>query len=283
MDFIRQQNQLIQEAEACMRRIQDDLKSVVKLSQEKDEDEGGSEVDNLRTLQLVLQFRLDTQDALQRLFQFSQSVWQILGVSSQYSSQLNLERLAFALGSEDLHHALSMLNRLIDSLLRVLQRLSLNQFAQNSALKSRKSFVMKRPATTPVMTQKMVRLVDLTKSFTFILNQLTNNLVDIPGQAVVGPVLDNIGKFEGPISYFYQALQNGLVLSGSLYQQLEATCQLNKKMDELIHQANTVLQQSLQLTAQPRLYQPSKQLSSSVELEARAAEKRLGHFFTPHP
>jgi hypothetical protein len=285
MNLITQQNHLIQEAETCIRQIQDDLKSVVQLSQKKeeDDDDAGSETDNLRTLQLVLQFRLDTQDALQRLFQFNQSVWQILDLSPQYSSRMNIERLTFALGSDDLHHALSMLNRLIDSLLRVVKRYALAASAQNQASKSHKLLKTKHAPSISPRLQKMIHVVDMTKSFTFILNQLTNDLVDIPGQPVPGPVLDNIAKFEGPISHFYQALQNGLELAGGLYQQLEATCQLNKKLDELLHQSNLVLQQTTQLNPQPRLYQPSKALPSSLELEARAAEKRLGHFFRPQP
>jgi hypothetical protein len=285
MDFIEQQNKLILEAEACMKRIQEDLKSVVLLSQkkEREDEEGGSETDNLRTLQLVLQFRLDTQDALQCLFQFSQSVWQALDISPQNSSQVNIERLSFALGSDDLHHALSMLNRLIDSLLRIIKRYALVASAQNQAPKSHKPLMKPAPSSVSPRLQKMVHLVDLTKSFTFILKQLTNNLVDIPGQPVMEPVLDNIAKFEGPISYFYQALQNGIELSAGLYQQLEATCQLNKKLDELLHQSSLVLQQTLQFSMQPRLYRPSKELSSSLELEVRATKKRLGHFFRLQP
>ena len=282
MDLIKQQNQLIQEAEACLTRIQDSLKSAVDLSDEET-GEGGSQVNHLRTLQLVLQFRLDTQDALQQLFRYSQSVWQILGVSSQYSTTTNLERLSFALGGEDLHHALSMLNQLIDALLRVLQRLNLNQTTQQRTSTNRKSVLLKPPPTASRLQQKMVYCLDNQKSFNLILNQLTNSLEAIQAQEDMGgEVLACICKLEGPISHFHQALQNGLVVSGGLYQQLEASCHLNHSLDELLNIAHEVLEQSPQLLEKPRLFQPTKVISTSQELEARAAEKRLGHFFRPY-
>lgn len=273
--FLKQFKQLMQEAEACLTEVQDNLQQIVD-SPINEENE--SEIDGLRTLQLVLQFRLDTQDALQKLFRFNQGIWQVLGVSPQNSSSANLERLAFALGKSDLQHALSMLNRLIDSLLRILQRYYLKQ----SAPTNRKPALMQRPANTSGRYPKMVRLVEQQKSFHFILNQLSNSLESLAGAPAVGPVLDYICKLEGPISHFYQALQNGLVLSEGLYKQLEETCQLTKQMDELIHQANLVLEQSHQLVETPKLFRPTKKLSSSQELEERAAEKRLGHFFRPY-
>lgn len=282
MDFIKQQNQLIQEAEACLTRIHDSLRAVVELSDDET-GEGGSDVGRLRTLQLVLQFRLDTQDALQHLFQYSQSVWQIIGVSSQYSKNTNLERLAFALGAEDLHHTLSLLNQLIDKLLLVLQRYQSNQASQHRVPANRKSAALKAPPTTSRMYQKMVCCLDNQKSFNFILNQLTNSLEAIQVQEDMGAeVLDCICKLEGPISHFHQALQNGLVVSAGLYQQLEASCHLNHSLDEVLNIAREVLEQAPQLIEKPRLFQPTKSISTSQELEARAAEKRLGHFFRPY-
>ncbi len=280
MDLVKQQNQLIQEAEACLTRMQDSLQSAVDLSDEET-GEGGSEVNNLRTLQLVLQFRLDTQDALQQLFRYSQSVWQILGVSSQYSTTTNLERLSFALGGEDLHHALSMLNQLIDALLRILQRYHLNQAPQHTTT-NRKSVALKPPPTTSLVHQKLVYCVDNQKSMNFVLSQLIGSLESSQAQAnLSGEELDCICKLEGPISHFRIVLQNMLVVSARLYQQFEARCHLNHTLGELLNTAKNVLEQSPQLLEKPRLFQPSKVISTSQELEARAAEKRLGHFFRP--
>lgn len=283
MDLLKQQNQLVQEAKACLARIQDSLKSVVDLSNDET-GEGGSDVDSLRTLQLVLQFRLDTQDALQHLFQYSQSVWQMIGLSAHASKSTNLERLAFALGCDDLHHTLSMLNRLIDALLRVLHRYQLKQVDQQRSKTHRKPVVLKSPSTASRLYQNMRYCVENQKSFNFILNQLTNSLEAIQAQEDMGgEVLDCICKLEGPISHFHQALQNGLMVSAGLYQQLEASCHLNHSLDELLNIAKTVLEQSPEPLEKPRLFQPTKAISTSQELEARATEKRLGHFFRPTP
>ena len=275
MENIKQQKKLIEEAGDYLRRIQDDLTQIVNYP---DDEESDSEEGTLRTLQLVLQFRLDTQDALQKLFQFNQDIWQILGISPRNSSTINLERLAFALGKNDLQHALSMLNRLIDSLLRILKRYHSKQLSPMNSQRP----VMLPPKNTSMRYQKMVFVVEHQKSFNFILDQLTKSLEATAAEPIVGPVLDHICKLEGPISHFYQALQNGLVLSEGLYKQLEETCQLTKQMDELIHQANLVIQQSHQLLETPRLFHPTKVLSTSQQLEDRASEKRLGHFFRPY-
>jgi hypothetical protein len=287
MDWAQHHEQLITEATQCLFRVQNELRAVVI---EPEEDEGGGEgaqhsSDNemLHMLQLMLQFRLDTQDALRRLFQYSQGLWQILGLSPKNAVNTNMERLIFALGSEDLHHALSMLNQLIEALLRVLQRLQLNQSAQRKSALSRNRALMQRAPTTSKSYQHLVHVVDSQKSFIFILNQLTNSLVTLEAEPAIGPVLDYISRLEGPVSHFHQALLNGLELSAGLYQQMEATCQLNKKLDELILQANLVLERAYQHTEQPRLFHPTKALSSSESLEARAAEKRLRPFLRPWP
>ena len=277
MDFIQKQNQLIQEAESCLTRIQNSLKEVVELSDEES-GEGGSVSSQLHTLRLVLQFRLDTQDALRHLFQYSQSVWQILGVSSQYSKNTNLERLAFALGGDELQVTLSMLNQLIDKLLRVLQRYELNLIGQRG-FSHRKEASMKAPPNTSRRHQQLVFCVQHQKSFNATLDQLTNSLEAIQAQEDMGgEVLACIAKLEGPISHFHQALQHGLIVSAGLYQQLEAQFHLIKDLDHTSHK----MEQAPLCLEKPRLFQPNKLISNSQALEARATEKRLGPFFRPY-
>lgn len=285
MDIIKQHERLIREATECLNRINQDLDSIHK-DDYPDESDPNSELELLRTLQLVLQFRLDSQDALQHLFEFSQSLWQVLGVSKQNSSSTNIERLAFALGGEDLHHALSILSRLIDALLRVLQRYNLGKTAQNRAfgIANRKQIEAHQVTEPSRLYVKMVRVLDVQKSFNLLLEQLENSLEDaIAGQPHhPGPILDYIGKLEGPISHFHQAVLHGLIAAGGLYQQMEARTHFNLKLDELLHKANQTLEQTHHIVEAPKLFQPIKTISTSQELEARAAEKRFGYFF-PHP
>lgn len=282
MDFIHHHNQLLLEAEASLKRIQAEL---IDLSLD-DEDEGSggdSEMNTLRTLQLVLQFRLDMQDALQLLFQFSQSLFQILGLSPLHSRELNMERLGFALGGADLHHALSMLSRLIDALLRIVQRYHLGPSIQNRANLNRQKTMERLAYTPPPLQLKMIKLVSLQQSYNLILEQLRNSLEDaIEGQPVLGPLYEHITKLQGPISRFTQAMRHGLIAVGGLSQQLETSCQMNKKLDELLLKANQVLTLAPQLIETPRLFKPNKIISTTQALESRASEKRLGCFFS-HP
>ena len=193
--------------------------------------------------------------------------------------------MSFALGGEDLHHALSILSRLIDALLRILQRYHFGRTAQFRAamITNRNQLEAGKVNKPHPMYTKMVCVVENQKLFNDIIEQLENSLEDaISGQAQLGPLLDHIGKLQGPISHFHQAVRHGLIAAGGLYQQLQARTYFNLKLDTLLHKANQVLDLAPQLTAAPRLFQPTKALSTSQKLEARAAEKRLGQFF-PHP
>ena len=284
MDLISRQNQFIKEGQDCLSRIQEDLAAVASLHQSKKLTGEAAEIDSLRTLQLVLQYRLDNQSALQRLFLIHQNLWQVLGVSPQQSNAINMERLDFALGTDDLHHALSILSQLIDALLRVIHRYSDKKKEMGTAL-NRKQLVMRKPKNTQsIQFKKMVKVVEAQKSFNFILDQLGNTLenVVIEGDSIYGPIYDHIGQLNGPIYLFYTALRLGLAVSTGLYKQLQVNCNLNKKLNELLLEANNALAQSHQLVDRPQLFRPSKQISSSQELDARAAEKRLGCFFY-HP
>lgn len=276
------------EGELTLENLQKELDAFGQLfsknlpkAEDEDSDDGGSQIEHLRTLQLVLQFRLDSQDALNRLFRFSQSIWQVLGVSAQYSSTVNKERLSFALGADDLHQALSMLSQLIDALLRVLQRHYSHRLAP---VGFRKQPENPAPVKEPILSKKMVRIVQLQKTFNTLTEQLELTLEDaIEGAPQIGPILDYITKLEGSISRFKKAIEHGLVAAGGLYQQLEAKVHFNKKIDELLHQANLVLGYSQPILEKPRLFRPTNTKSPTLtELDERAHEKRMGKFFF-HP
>ena len=78
-----------------------------------EEDESG---EGARILQMILAYRLDTQAALQALLQLDHGLMQALGVSSHHTESINIERMAFALGQDDLKQILHALSKLLDSL-----------------------------------------------------------------------------------------------------------------------------------------------------------------------
>ena len=68
-----------------------------------------SDESGIQLFQLVLEYILDSQSALARLFQMEQLLFQILGIEPLSSFNVNLERAAYALGSDDLNDILSQL------------------------------------------------------------------------------------------------------------------------------------------------------------------------------
>ena len=276
-----EQKKWMQEAEDALALIHSDLTFVAQHVKDKPkvEKEDDDDIGTLRTLRLVLQYRLDTQDALQRIFGFSQSLWQILGVSKQNSSSVNVERLSFALGSEDLHHVLAMLSRLIDSLLRILKR-----YYSKPTMASGKPVLKPVPATESVLYKKMSRVVDTQKIVNILIDKICHSVTLKPMKPVSSAVFDEYDQLQAPIPRLIEAMGKGMALSGGVYAQCALNCELAPKLENLIQKADYVITHAPQLFNKPMLFKPTKELSNTEELEARAAEKRLGRFFMyPHP
>lgn len=278
-----EQKKWMQEAEDALARIHTDLTFVaahVKDKPKTEAEEDDDDIGTLRTLQLVLQYRLDTQDALQQIFGFSHSLWQILGVSKQHSNSVNFERLSFALGSEDLHHVLAMLNRLIDSLLRILKR-----YYSKPSLAFGKPVLKPVPATQSVLHKKMSHVVDTQKTVNALIDKICLSVTLKPKEPVSSAVFDAYDQLQAPIPRLIEAMGKGMALSGGVYAQCALNCELAPKLENLIQKADYVITHAPQLMSKPPLlFKPTKELSNTEELEARAAEKRLGRFFMyPHP
>ncbi|HFL3389827.1 TPA: hypothetical protein ACG3OE_003092, partial [Legionella pneumophila] len=96
--LIETQSNLIKQAETELIQSNQLLES---LQQEKglQEESDLDELDSLKSLILVLQYRLDTQNALSQLGHLQQYLLQLLGIEAKHSFEFNLERLAFALGT----------------------------------------------------------------------------------------------------------------------------------------------------------------------------------------
>src|SRR3990167_11188165 len=67
-------------------------------------------------VQLILQYRLDTQDALATLVRLDNGILQVLGINRLQSSRVLIERLMYALGKDDLKNILRALSLLVQSL-----------------------------------------------------------------------------------------------------------------------------------------------------------------------
>lgn len=210
--LIETQSNLIKQAETELIQSNQLLES---LQQEKglQEESDLDELDSLKSLILVLQYRLDTQNALSQLGHLQQYLLQLLGIEAKHSFEFNLERLAFALGTDELKQILAMLHHLVDSLLRVIAQKQLKEsHDKRKSLEQTKQF---KPIDT------LVKVLNKQKLFMAKLDELKLVLENIGGAPQPGIVYDHIAALQGPISRFYQALQHGLGLSNSLYQQLQ--------------------------------------------------------------
>jgi hypothetical protein len=244
-------------------------------SQESEDitDFSGEDESSLKTLALVLQYRLDTQSVLIQLGKLQNYLLQLLGIEPQHSHEMNVERLSHALGTDELKQVLSRLNHIVDSLLRIL------------ALQS-KSSLGNRPVFINTKNEKMLNVINkaLTHQRTFAtkMSELQLVLENIPGSPHQGIILDHIAALQGPVSRFEKALQHGLVLSAGLYQQLENKNKLQYQVPNTVLQPSQILKNNMSSPGLKNMFKPSPQLSDSERLEERASAKRLGHFFY-HP
>ncbi len=233
-----------------------------------------SVIEGAHSLQYILQYRLDTQDALALVRQMDQSVLQILGIELQASPGENLERMGFAVGQEDLHQILFALSRLADALLRVAYQY---QNKKRSYLERKNKKNVKSHSYSQFNT-KLYKATQYQKQFAKELLKSHLTLQMLVKMEAIGPVFDHISALKGPISRFYQAIQSGLSQSHHLYQKINQGLKLDKSLAGMLENINVVMKQ-LPLPNQQQLFHPVKLEETSEQLEKRASKKRLGHFF----
>lgn len=227
-----------------------------------------------RIIQLILEYRLNAEDALAQLLNLDHHLLYILGIQPQHSAKANMERLAYALGSDDLKNILHTLSQLVDYLLRIARRY------QKQQEKTQQHRVENQPARMPRQLKGMQKLVTQQKVFIALVADISKNLEQLTKLEPVGPVLDHIAGLRGPISRFYQAMQNGITATDGLYKQINKTAVLDETLGLVLKQAEQVLQQLPPLQPQP-LHQLGHfaEQTTTEQLEQRAAAKRMRPFF----
>lgn len=260
-------NQALAESQTILQELVDDS-TLITLPED-------SSMSRAQILQLILQYRLDSQDALAKLLQLEHGVLQALGIAPQQSSKINLERMMYALGHDDLRHILSSLNQLVSALLRVVHRYQ--QTLNNTSRKKNSQLSLNvNPKYTTVVNRLKKTTVLQIRFMSFI--DIINNLDEWNKLAAIGPVFDHIAALRGPISQFYQAIQNGFELTLNLYGKINKEAQLETHLDHLLQQTESVLKQ-MPLMIQPHHFFTPVREDSAERLEQRASIKRLGHFF----
>jgi hypothetical protein len=260
---------IVAKASKCLSDIDQIRKGLLAIPQT---DEGGSFETQARTLQLILAYRLDTQDALVKLIDIDSHILYILGIQPKHSVKTNVERLSYALGTDDLKHVLHALNQLVDYLLRIAQRYQSQHQHRNQRKEVKETKLLKG----------MQKLVAQQKIFTAEIIELQLNIEQILKLEAIGPIHDHIAALRGPISQFYQAMLSGLTEAQRLYYVANKDPVLDHSLATLLNNADVVLKQI------PSIFnpQPNHQLGqfatpTSEQLEERAAAKRTRPFFSP--
>lgn len=262
---IESQLQAIEEAEVAINQCNQFWDALRQQWQIKKEAVETDEIEQLRSFQLLLQYRLDSQSILKQLAGIQHSLLQLLGIEHQHSIEMVLERITFALGGDDLQHALSLLNQLLDVLIHLLTTILQKQLTVN------KEQAIKQAASRHRI-DKIAQVVAIQKKELTKITTLHLALENIGGSPHPGVIYDHIAAIVGPISRFFQALQHGLIVTADLYQQMQ-----NKINWPHYQHALTALPNSP--TLNPCLMKRSDDKTLEERLEQRALTRRLGHFF----
>lgn len=265
-------DELVQQASKALYESQTVLNDLIANSEFTDASNELNE-DTIQLVQLVLQYRLDSQTALARLFQVNKLLFQILGIEPQSSFNVNLERMAYALGSNDLHHVLYSLSQLVNSL-----SLIANRYKKTLGKEYQQKQNAQSQQKHPKLYGKLQKAITFQKHFTYLIEKMSDSLHELKKGDIIGPILDHIAALRGPISQFFQAEQNGLELSYNLYQQINVSPHLTHTISTVLEQANLVLKELPPSPQHYHLFTPAK-VQTSEKLEQRASMKRLGNYF----
>ncbi|OGV28386.1 MAG: hypothetical protein A3F18_08545 [Legionellales bacterium RIFCSPHIGHO2_12_FULL_37_14] len=230
--------------------------------------EQSTSLEDLLHMKLILQYRLSTASALKTMFQLERTACEILGISPQHSIDTNLERLMYMVGDEELHHMLAMITQLLDALERIVQKLQKDASEKAAAQhkKQAESAAKKLAHNSSYRTENNLRIaIEKQEMAQANLALLLADVERVAGQVQPGPIFDHIGAITGPISRFYQVIQHGFGLSYTLYIQAKQHEKINLYVNSLLNQTQHILNPPTPIIKQ--------------NLEERASEKRLGHFF----
>ncbi|PWY55128.1 hypothetical protein DGG96_13170 [Legionella qingyii] len=281
---VEQLKNLLNEATKSIKSSESLLDELLKAPEE----ESSSIEDTICSIQLVLQYRLGNQDTLALLLSIDQNLLYLLDIQPRHSSKMNMDRLAYALGNEDLKQVIHMLSLLVSSLLKITNRYQKDHLSFELKAYQRKHIKQN------ILIKGMQKLILQQDHFLSLMRNLQENVTLLLEHQSVGPVFDHIAALRGPISQFYQATLHGLGVAKELYEKINKNELLNQKVELLLKQAEEVLkimpsiykpQPHYTLTPPSNtLTQPSNTLTqlrplSAEQLEQRAAAKRLRPFF----
>jgi hypothetical protein len=263
---------LINEAKLDLNETQSLLSKLLQEANDA-EDEGSSDGDAIIKIQLILQYRLSCEDALSFLLKLDHNLLFYLGIQPQHSAKMNIDRLAYAVGNEDVKQVLNILAKLTSSLSKIVSR---HKNTHTSFALRDRTYQKQH-----VITKELSTLLGKQNHFLEVLHKLDSEMELLIKLQAGEPVFDYIAALRGPISHFHQAIINGLEQGKQLYLQVNKTPLLDYQLQTLLRETEQVLR-LMPGVCNPHPNYPIKQFDhpeTLEQLEQRAAAKRLRPFF----
>lgn len=259
--------------------------------------EDSSDEDRILSIQLILQYRLSCEDVLCFLLQMDQNLLYSLGIQPGLPAHINKDRLAYALGNEDLKQILNILAILTNSLSKIIARYKSTHASfsskekrlqqQNSLTKALTSLLHKQKEFAEVVEKLNDDIAELTtlqfeeskvlvkqKLLPEVLQKLESEAEHFTKLHSGELVYDYIASLRWPITNFYQHILRRLEYSQQFYRQLNSKPVVDYQLNVLLENAAHVL------NTMPSIYHPHpnyqlKQFDPAPLLEERARAKRL--------
>lgn len=263
---------LINKAKLYLNETQSLLGKLLQVTTDT-EDDGSSDEDKMLKIQLTLQYRLSCEDALSFLLSLDHNLLYYLGIHPQQSAKKNMDRLAYAVGNEDLKQILNVLAILTGSLSKIIARYknTHTSFALRDRSAQKHHSIIK----------EFSRLLGKQNQFLEVLHKLDSEIEQLIKLQAGEPIFDYIAALRGPISHFHQAIINGLEQGKQLYLEVNKKPLLDYQLNNLLRETEQVLH-LMPSIYNPHPNYPMKQSDHQVtaeQLEQRAAAKRLRPFF----
>ena len=248
-------------------------KELDKLGTRENVEQFSSLNDTITTMQLVLELQLNCQDALTLILKLERCILDFLGIQPNQASSLNLERMTYTVGHEDIKDLINIIALVEGALSKLLIKDKKESFSKSSTSHTEKtpkimSFlknVAKQQLEVVTSIQKLERLVKMQVKY-----------------QQVGPVFDEIAALRGPVNQFYQAMLHGLGQLKQVHSAVKKKNNLQTQLSSLLRKLEKEFK-PFPLYDQPvpnyQLRQFDKQLTHE-QLEERARAKRMRPFFS---
>jgi hypothetical protein len=304
-------NEIIQDFDGLLRQALFSQAKANEQIEKANQELANSSENDLQTLihihQLTLSYRLDTQNIIKSLLSFNQGLCQTLGIEPQNDFVTNMERAAFALGTEELDQDFALLRELFKQLRKTLelsekvrekQKLELEKLDkllkklgkkeleaaseeedEENELEHKHEKKYQREKRYPKLRsaeRALMTALDLQVNFAHSIDQLTEALQVFGNIPKFGLIYDYLAGLKGPISRFHLALQNGIGNTTTILTLVKLKLGVDAtkaNSNQLVHQFSTELAKNT-ATQKQLLQQTHNQIKQLNDITNNLSNKK---------